>query len=375
MKKQVYFDNAATTSLDEAVLNEMMPYLQNHFGNPSSTHSFGRITKGAIEKARRTVAKQINAKPAEITFTSGGTEADNMALHCAVKDLGVKRIITSKVEHHAILHTAQHIGEDFNVKVEFVNLLHCGSVDLGHLEELLNDTTPTLVSLMHGNNEVGVLLPLEKVAKLVKSKGAYFHSDTVQTVGHIPIDLAQIPADFITCGAHKLHGPKGVGFLFTRTGIKSTPLLCGGAQEREKRGGTENLYGIVGLAKAVEVACTEMEEHAMQIKSVRAYMVEQLKANIPGVQFNSPLEGDFLYTVLNVNFPVTEKAQMILFLLDLEGIACSGGSACSSGSNKGSHVLQEIEKKNEGPNIRFSFSKYNTKEDVDYVVDVLKKFF
>lgn len=377
--KKVYLDNAATTPVAPEVFEEMAPILQNVFGNPSSQHSFGRYAKGILETSRRKVASCIHADPSEIVFTSGGTEADNMALHISIHELDVKRIITSEIEHHAVLHTVEDICTKNNeIEFQTVKLTSDGHVDLNHLKELLaNSDKKTLVSLMHGNNEIGNLLPLEEVSQICRAHNAYFHSDTVQTMAHYRIDLKKVDIDFVTCSAHKFHGPKGVGFLYINKKIKGSPFVHGGAQERGLRGGTENLYGIVGLAKAMEIAHDDMEEHQNHIQGLKSYMIEQLKKNIKNIDFHGDIENPdkSLYTVLNVRLPKTSKASMLLFTLDLKGVACSGGSACSSGSNKGSHVLEGIQADTSHPNVRFSFSRYNTKEDIDYAVQVLKEAF
>lgn len=375
--RKVYLDNAATTPLAPEVFETMVPYLKNEFGNPSSSHFFGRQAKGVIETSRRKVAKYLNAKPSEIIFTSGGTEADNSVFNIAVNQLGVERIITSKIEHHAVIHTVESIANKDAVIFEFVNLHPDGHVNLVHLEELLKESDKkTIVSLMHGNNEIGNLLPLRVVSEMCRKYKAYFHSDTVQTMAHYKFDLQDIHIDFITGAAHKFHGPKGVGFLYINSEVKGLPLIHGGAQERGLRAGTENLYGIVGLAKAMELAYTDIEEHAKYIQGLKSYMIEQLKANIKDVKFHGDITPDkSLYTVLNVCLPNTSKAAMLLFTLDLKGIAVSGGSACSSGSNKGSHVLEGIMADTTRPNVRFSFSRYNTKEDIDYAVKALKEAF
>lgn len=375
--KKVYLDNAATTPIAPEVYEEMIPYLKNEFGNPSSTHSFGRQAKGTIETSRRKVAGYLNAKPSEIIFTSGGTEADNMVFNIAVNELGVERIITSEIEHHAVIHTVEDICKKNQLEFALVRLLPNGHVDIDHLKELLaKSDKKTLVSLMHGNNEIGNLLPLEQVSELCRQHNAYFHSDTVQTMAHYRFDLKALDIDFITCAAHKFHGPKGVGFLYLNNNIKGLPFIHGGAQERGLRGGTENLYGIVGLAKAMEVAYEDLEEHQQHVQNLKSYMIEQLKANIENVDFHGDTTPEnSLYTVVNVCLPKTSKAAMLLFTLDLKGIACSGGSACSSGSNKGSHVLEGIHADTSRPNVRFSFSRYNTKEEIDFAVSILKEAF
>ncbi len=371
---KVYFDNAATTPLSDEVLQEMIPILKDQFGNPSSTHSFGRQVRSKIEIARRKVASLIHSEPSEICFTSGGTEADNMAIRCSVQDLGVTHIITSKIEHHAVLHTAEEMAKK-GIHVSFVQLDSLGGVDMNHLEELLQGNEKTLVSLMHANNEVGTLISLKEVSALCRKYDALFHSDTVQTMGHYDFNLKELDLDFLTCSAHKLHGPKGVGFLYINQKLSLNPMIFGGSQERNRRGGTENVYGIVGLAKALEEALTEVDSHHDHIQGLKTYMIEQLEANIPGVDFNGDAKGESLYTVLNVSLPPSEKSEILLFSLDLMGIACSGGSACSSGSDKGSNVLNGIGSNPNRPAIRFSFSKYNTKEEVDYAVSKLKEIY
>ena len=372
---KVYLDNAATTSLDKEVLDAMIPYITEHFGNPSSIHSYGRKTRAAIEGARKSIAKILNVSPSEIFFTSGGTEADNMAIRCSIQDMNIKHAITSKIEHHAVLHTLEKLAADNIIKLSFVNLSPEGQVDLHHLEQLLKDNEKTFVSLMHANNEIGNLLPLKKVGEICAANNAVFHSDTVQTMGHYPMDLQKIKVHFITCAAHKFHGPKGVGFLYVSGNVKINPLIYGGSQERNMRGGTENLYGIIGLAKALENATRDMEAHHKHIEALKNYMVEQLKSAIPDIEFNGNCQENCLYTVLSVRFPHTENAEMLLFNLDIAGIAASGGSACTSGSDVGSHVLHGIGADVTRPSVRFSFSKYNTKEEVDYTVSKLKELF
>lgn len=372
---KVYFDNAATTALDKEVLDEMLPYMTEHFGNPSSIHSFGRKTRAAIEGARKMVAKSLNVSPSEIFFTSGGTEADNMAIRCSIHDLGIKHAITSKIEHHAVLHTLEALAEEGIIKLSFVNLTPVGHVDLEHLDQLLKNNERTFVSLMHANNEIGNLLPLKEVGDLCEKYNAVFHSDTVQTMGHYAMDLQKINIHFVTCAAHKFHGPKGVGFLYINSKIKIHPLIYGGSQERNMRGGTENLYGIIGLGKAIEIANRDLEAHQQHITAIKHYMIDELEKNIPGVEFNGSCKQNCLYTVLNVRFPHTENAEMLLFNLDIAGIAASGGSACTSGSNQGSHVLRGIQADITRPSVRFSFCKNNTKEEVDYTVSKLKELF
>jgi cysteine desulfurase len=374
---KVYLDNAATTPVDKEVIDAMMPVLANTYGNPSSIHSKGREAKALVETARKQIARYYNASPAEFFFTSGGTEADNMILRCAVYDLGATRIITSAVEHHAVLHTAEELAKEEGIILELVRLDETGNVDLNHLEVLLTDQKhKTIVSLMHGNNEIANLLPLGKVGELCKKNNALFHSDTVQTMGHYAIDFKALNIDFATCAAHKFHGPKGIGFMYVNADYKLKPMITGGAQERNMRAGTENIHGIVGLAKATEIAHRDMEAHQNYVTDLKMYMVDQLKSAIPGVHFNGDsAKKDSLYTVLSVCFPPNDMGDMFLYNLDIEGICASGGSACSSGSNVGSHVLRAIGAQMERPSIRFSFSRFNTKQEIDHVVKVLKELY
>ncbi|MEO7047577.1 MAG: cysteine desulfurase family protein [Ferruginibacter sp.] len=371
---RIYFDNAATTALDEEVLAAMMPYFTEKFGNPSSIYSYGRETKIAIESARKSVAKLLNAHPAEIFFTGGGTESDNTAIYAAVRDLGCKHIITSHIEHHAVTHSVEHLDNMDMVKVSYVKVLPDGHIDMEDLEKLLaSSEEKTLVSLMHGNNEIGNILDIYEVGNLCKLYNAIFHSDTVQTVGHFPFDLRNTPVHFVTGAAHKFHGPKGVGLLYINENVRIKPLIHGGGQERNMRAGTENIYGIVGFAKALEIANKNHETDSAYVGTLKYYMHEQLKKNIPGVGFNGDTLGNSLYTLLSVSFPKTEKSEMILFNLDINNICASGGSACTSGAEQGSHVIRAI---NNNPNqitVRFSFSKYNTKAEVDAVVEKLRE--
>lgn len=374
---KIYLDNAATTPIDLEVVKAMLPILENNFGNPSSIHSLGRESRVLIEQARKKVASFINAAPSEIFFTAGGTEADNMVLRSAVNDLGVNHIITSPLEHHAVIDTAEYLGNGESVKLSLVKHDEKGYVDLVYLEQLLveNNNKKTLVSLMHANNEIGNKIPLKKVNDLCKQYGAYFHSDTVQTMCHYKFDVRELGIDFLTCSAHKFHGPKGIGFLFINQDVQIKPIITGGAQERNMRAGTENIYGIVGLTKAMEIANEELEEHHNHIQGLKTYMIEQLEKQVPGISFNGDPKGDSLYTVLNVTFPNSEMDEMLLYNFDIEGICVSGGSACSSGSNIGSHVLRGIGADMTKPAIRFSFSKFNTKEELDITLNVIKDLF
>lgn len=370
---RIYFDNAATTAIDPKVLEAMMPYLQTNFGNPSSIYSYGRETRLAIENARKSVAKILNAHPAEIFFTSGGTESSNTAIISSVRDLGCKHIITSPIEHHATLHTVEYLDNLDEAKVSYVNILPNGHIDMEHLEELLaSSEEKTLVTLMHANNEIGNITDIHAVGNLCKIYNAIFHSDTVQTVGHLPIDLRNTPVHFISASAHKFHGPKGAGLLYINENVRIKPYIHGGGQERNMRAGTENIYGIVGFAKALELATESMEQDSAGIRSIKYYLIEQLKKQMKGVSFNGDPMGLSNYTVLNVSFPKSEKTEMLLFNLDMEGICASGGSACTSGAQQGSHVIRAI---NSNPNqvpVRFSFCKHNTKEEVDILVEKLK---
>lgn len=373
---KIYFDNAATTPMDPEVIQAMLPIMQNGFGNPSSIHSWGREIKTHIENARKSVAKHLNTSPAEIFFTSGGTEANNTALFCSIRDLGVKHAITSPIEHHAVLHTLEELKAEGKIRLSYVELDEKGHVKLDHLEKLLSESKEkSLVSLMHANNEIGNLLPLKETGEICKKYDAIFHCDTVQTMAHYKFDLQDVHVHFITCAAHKFHGPKGVGFLYINHAVKIHPFIFGGAQERNMRGGTENVYGIVGLAKAMDIAYAHLEDHQKHVGGLKKYMAEKLLENIPGIQFNGDTMGRSLYTVLNVAFPPTDFSEMLLFSLDIAGIASSGGSACSSGSNAGSHVLRALYGNVDRPSVRFSFSKFNTIQEVDLVVEKLKEMY
>jgi cysteine desulfurase len=372
--ERIYFDNAATTDLDPQVLEAMMPYLTEKFGNPSSIYSYGRESRLAIENARKSVGKILNAHPAEIFFTSGGTESSNTAITAAVRDLGCTHIISSPLEHHATLHTVEHLHRRGEAALSYVKVLPNGHIDHEDLEQLLAGTAEkTLVTLMHANNEIGNILDIHAVGNLCKMYGAIFHSDTVQTVGHFPFDLRNTPVHFISGASHKFHGPKGVGLLYINENVKIHPYIHGGSQERNMRAGTENLYGIVGFAKALELATAGYEADSAYIKGLKVYMMEQLKRSLKGISFNGDPLGRSLYTVLSVSFPKTEKSEMLLFNLDIHHICASGGSACTSGVEQGSHVIRAI---NNNPNqvtVRFSFSKHNTREQVEQVVARLKE--
>ena len=369
---KVYFDNAATTPMHPEVVKVIADMMLHNYGNPSSIHAQGREVKTMVEDARRTVAKLMGCTPGEICFTSGGTEADNMAIRQSVESLGVKNIITSAIEHHAVLHTVEELAQQGKVHMHLVNITQNGHVDVAHLEELLKSNTNLLVSLMHSNNELGNMIDLEQIGNLCKTYNALFHSDMVQTVGHQPIDLSQLNVHFIAAGAHKFNGPKGVGFIYINSNVKLHPFITGGAQERNMRGGTENVYGIVGLAKALELSLAHMEEDKKRLQELKNYFIAQLKENIPGIAFNGDAEGTSSYTVLNVSFPPSPVGEMLLFKLDIDGICASGGSACSSGSDVGSHVLKAIGANRERAAVRFSFGSSNTIAEVDYVIERLK---
>lgn len=371
--ERIYFDNAATTALDPEVLDAMMPYFTEKFGNPSSIYSYGRETRMAIENARKSVAKILNAHPAEIFFTSGGTESSNTAITGSVHDLGCKHIISSPLEHHATLHCVENLHNTGTVELSEVKVLPNGHIDINDLEKLLEQSKEKcLVTLMHANNETGNITDIEAVGNLCKKYSAIFHSDTVQTVGHYAFDLRKLPVHFITGASHKFHGPKGVGLLYINENIKIKPFIQGGSQERNMRAGTENIYGIVGFAKALELATLNHDNDSQKIRALKNFMCKKLQEQIPGVYFNGDNNGHSLYTVLSVAFPKTEKSEMLLFNLDINNICASGGSACTSGADAGSHVIRAI---NNNPNyitVRFSFSKYNTEDEVDLVVEKLK---
>lgn len=373
---RVYLDNAATTPIDKEVLKEMYEVMENHYGNPSSIHSHGREVRTLIEKARKTVAGLLHAAPSEIFFTSGGTEADNTAIRCGILDHQIKHAITSRIEHHAVIHTLEALEQAGVIKLSFVNVDTRGNIDMQHLEDLLKENGRSFVSLMHANNEIGTLTEIEKVGELCEQYDSLYHCDTVQTMGHYRHDVSKLKVHFLVCAAHKLHGPKGVGFLYINHQVKIKPMILGGAQERNMRGGTENVYGIIGLAKALQLAYDHLEEHQQYVQGLKDYMRESLAEAIPDIRFNGETDPQrSLYTVLNVSFPETELAEMLLFNLDINNISASGGSACSSGTNIGSHVLMGIGAAPNRPSIRFSFSKFNTRQEIDYAVEKLREIF
>ena len=374
--KAIYLDNAATTMIDAEVLSVMHAASLENYGNPSSTHQFGRKAKTAIENVRKNIAGHFNVAASEIIFTSGGTEADNLILHNAVLNLEVQRIITSKIEHHAVLHTCEFLEKSQGIQLDFVDLDAQGNLDLHHLETLLaTSDKKTLMSLMLINNEIGNLLPVEEVCHLAIKYHALFHSDTVQTIGHYPLDLQQFSIDFIVASAHKFHGPKGVGFAYFKKGMVVLPMFYGGNQEKGARASTENVAGILGMEKALSIAIQNLEKDRNQILEIKKYFITELNHHFENIHFNgfSADESRSTYTILNVRFPT--KNDLLLFSLDMAGIAVSGGSACQSGSNKGSHVLAEILTDDEAneTSIRFSFSKYTTKEEIDFTIVKLKE--
>jgi len=374
--KKVYFDNAATTPIDKDVISIVTETMESTYGNPSSSHQFGRSARAMVEHSRKKIAQILNCSATEIVFTAGGSEADNLILFNAVKNLGINRIITSKIAHHAILHTIKVLEDDFHIKVDFVNLNEYGEVDLEHLNTLLQDTSyNSLVSLMLVNNELGNILDVDSIVEICKKNNALFHSDTVQGIAHVPIDLQKTPIDFIAASAHKFHGPKGVGFAVFKKGFGISPLLHGGEQERGARAGTENTHSIIGMEKALHIATEHFDEHKKYINDLKQYFIKQLKGNFNNISFNGKSDNvkKSAFHILNVRFD--KDYPMLLFSLDLKGIAASGGSACQSGSNTGSHVLHAILSEEDmlKTSVRFSFSKYNTKEEIDYVIKTLKE--
>jgi cysteine desulfurase len=371
--QRIYFDNAATTPLDPDVLETMLPFLTERFGNPSSIYSYGRESRMAIEQSRKTVASLLHAHPAEIFFTSGGTESSNAAIRASVQDLGCRHIISSPLEHHATLHTVAYYQERGEAKLHLLNVLPDGHLDIDHLDKLLADIgEKALVTLMHANNETGNLLDIERVGAICEKYHAIFHSDTVQTLGHYAFDLSKLNVHFITGASHKFHGPKGVGMLYINEQIKVKPNIHGGSQERNMRAGTENVYGIVGFSKALELATKRMLDDSRYINDLKYYMAEVLRKEIPDVTFNGDTFGKSLYTILSASFPKSEKAEMLLFNLDINHICASGGSACTSGAQQGSHVIRAISPDSDRTTVRFSFSRHNTRQEVDEVVSKLR---
>lgn len=374
---RVYLDNAATTPLDKEVFDAMAPYMLEHFGNPSSIHSHGREVRAAIERARKSIADLLHTSPSEIFFTSGGTEADNSAIVSSIQTLGIRHAISSPIEHHAVLHCLENLAKKGLIKLSLLKVDTEGKIDLNELESLLSEHPKSLVSLMHANNEIGNLNDIEAIGELCERYEAIFHCDTVQTMGHYKHDLTKLKTHFIVGSAHKFHGPKGAGFLYINSNLKVAPFIYGGAQERNMRGGTENVYGIIGLAKALEVAYRDMAAHRAHIEGLKKHMINRLTQTIEGVSFNGKSADldESLYTVLNISLPPSDINDMLLFTLDINKISASGGSACSSGTNIGSHVLSAINGDPSRGAVRFSFSKLNTLTEVDYVIEKLAEVY
>lgn len=370
--QRVYLDNAATTAIAPEVIEVMLPFLQHQYGNPSSTHAHGREVKAAIELARKQVASFIHAQPSEIIFTSGGTESNNMAIFGAIRDLGIERIITSPIEHHCVLHTVEFLHNRKKIDLQHVRLLQHGNIDLSHLAEMLQNTEKkTLVSLMHANNEIGNVTDVSAVGELCKNHNAFFHVDSVQTMAHYPIDVTKMHVHFMSGAAHKFHGPKGVGFLYINNKSKIKPIIHGGSQERETRAGTENVYGIIGLAKAMEMAYSNLNHEMEYISGLKKYAIEKLQNNLKDFKINGTEDG--LYTVLNFSFDAGAKADLLLFMLDMEGVSISGGSACNSGAEGVSHVIKSVYPNENRRPLRISFCRYTTKNDIDFFIEKLKK--
>jgi len=370
---RIYLDNAATTPVLPEVVETMTNILAHTYGNPSSLHAEGRNARATIEEARKVVANAIGASIGEIFFTSGGTESNNMALKCSVRDLGVTRIISSPMEHHCVLHSLERIQKTMGVEVKLLPVNQYGRVDLKVLEKWLAESDEkTLVSLMHSNNEIGTMIDLDLVADICQTHNAFFHTDTVQTIGYFPIDVSHEKISFLSGSAHKFHGPKGIGFIYINNKNIVSPFVDGGSQERNMRGGTENIVGIAGLAKALQYAISHMEEHKNKISGVKNYFKEKLRAEFSDIQFMGEDEGLNHYKVLNVSFPPSPKSALLLLSLDIAGISASGGSACSSGAEAGSHVLSALNLAPDRKNIRFSFSHLNTKEEINQVIEKLR---
>ena len=374
---KVYFDNAATTPMAPEIIEHMSEVMRKNFGNPSSVHEFGRKSKIIIETSRKKIASLLNTAPKNIFFTSGGTEADNMAINSAIKDHEITHAITSKLSHHAVLLPLQDLANEGKIKLSYVEVNKNGLISLADLEKLLSENKRTFVSIMHANNEIGVIQDIKSIGDICSNYNAIFHSDTVQTMAHYPFNMQQLDIDFIVASAHKFHGPKGVGFLYISEDIQIKPFIRGGGQERNMRAGTENIYAISALSKAMEMSYNNLDSEMKYIKDLKSYMIQRLNSEIPDIYFHgdsSNLDSS-LYTIISVSFPEIDAAEMLLFNLDIMGIACSGGSACASGSSVGSHVLSAIDSKSERPTIRFSFSKYNTVEEIDYTISKLKQLF
>ena len=374
---RVYLDNAATTQIAPEVIDYMSELMKSDYANPSSIHHGGRKSRIIVENARKTVSSFLNTSPGNIFFTSGGTEADNMAIRCGILDNNISHAITSSISHKAVIYPLEELRDKNKITLNFIKLDNNGKIDLAHLEELLKNSPRTFVSIMHANNEIGTIQPINKIGELCQKYNAIFHCDTVQTMAHYPIDLQKINVDFITGSAHKFHGPKGVGFIYISDNINIKPFISGGSQERNMRAGTENVHAIAGLAKAMELSFLNMDKDKDYISELKKYMIDQLKLNVNDIEFNANCI-DFdssLFKILSVSFPKISESEMLLFNLDIHGISCSGGSACSAGNMSGSHVLDEICKDSNRTGVRFSFSRYNTKEEIDYTIEKIKEIF
>jgi len=372
MTQPIYFDNAATTKLDPLVLEAMLPFLAEQYGNPSSVYSIGRYARFMVETARKKVSELLGTKSSSIYFTSGGTESNNTAILAAIRDCGCNCIITSPIEHHAVLHTVEFYSASFNIPLLFVALTSEGTVDYADLEIKLGEQSlagrKCLVSLMHANNETGALLDIPRVSELCKAHSALFHSDCVQTIGHYPVELDKSGIHFASASGHKFHGPKGSGILYIHNELKIKPLIHGGSQERNMRAGTENVHGIIGFTKALELSMQHYQKDSLHIQSVKNEMKKQLTSAFSNISFNSPEES--LYTVLSVCFPNSLFGDNLVLDLDKNNICVSGGSACSGGN--ASHVMVALNKIETCNTVRFSFSKFNRLTEVETVVDILK---
>jgi cysteine desulfurase len=374
---RVYLDNAATTQIAPEVIDYMAELMKSDYANPSSIHHGGRKSRILVENARKTVSNYLNTSPGNIFFTSGGTEADNMAIRRGILDNNISHAITSSISHKAVIYPLEELSDKKKIVLNYIKLDNNGKIDLIHLEDLLKNNPRTFVSIMHANNEIGTIQPIIEIGDLCKKYNAIFHCDTVQTMAHYPIDLQKINVDFITGSAHKFHGPKGVGFIYISDNINIEPFISGGSQERNMRAGTENVHAIAGLAKAMQLSYENMDNDKEYISQIKKHMINQLKLNINDVQFNANCT-DFnnsLFKILSVSFPKISESEMLLFNLDIKGISCSGGSACSAGNMSGSHVLDVICKDDNRTGVRFSFSRYNTKEEIDYTVEKIKEIF
>ena len=374
---RVYLDNAATTQIAPEVIDYMSELMKSDYANPSSIHHGGRKSRIIIENARKKVSSFLNTSPGNIFFTSGGTEADNMAIRCGILDNNISHAITSSISHKAVIYPLEELRDKNKITLNYIKFDNNGKIDLAHLEELLKNSPRTFVSIMHANNEIGTIQPINKIGELCQKYNAIFHCDTVQTMAHYPIDLQKINVDFITGSAHKFHGPKGVGFIYISDNINIKPFISGGSQERNMRAGTENVHAIAGLAKAMELSFLNMDKDKDYISELKQYMIDQLKLNVNDIEFNANCI-DFdssLFKILSVSFPKISESEMLLFNLDIHGISCSGGSACSAGNMSGSHVLDEICKDSNRTGVRFSFSRYNTKEEIDYTIEKIKEIF